>query len=256
MAKKKPKSFLDKIGNASNQTEVQVKKKAQLPGELVAPGGAALRLHPGVERWAIKTGTDPEVNTVGKDGIVDTTVDELVKIPRPRDFVPPTSEVPAYENRRAAPVETTVWRLQADVIAIKLEADGDFHLVLQGDSGEQMIGEIPDPDPAFVNPSSPFAAHIKAARDAADQHLIQPHGPRATEMVGGMLVPPSTLVAFHGRSTGRPPKPGTAPFKTKVPATKVIVTGVGFFDRIHGQMGVAPLNGVELHPILSIEFPK
>jgi hypothetical protein len=31
------------------------------------------------------------------------------------------------------------------------------------------------------------------------------------------------------------------------------VRGVGFFDRIHGQTGIAP-NGIELHPILGICF--
>lgn len=30
----------------------------------------------------------------------------------------------------------------------------------------------------------------------------------------------------------------------------VIITGVGFWDIIHGQTGVAP-NGIELHPVLS-----
>ena len=29
------------------------------------------------------------------------------------------------------------------------------------------------------------------------------------------------------------------------------VTGVGFFDVIHGQTGVAP-NGIELHPVLRL----
>lgn len=33
----------------------------------------------------------------------------------------------------------------------------------------------------------------------------------------------------------------------------VTITGVGFFDFIHGQTGVAP-NGIELHPVLSITF--
>jgi hypothetical protein len=33
---------------------------------------------------------------------------------------------------------------------------------------------------------------------------------------------------------------------------RVRVTGVVFFDRVHGQIGVAP-NGVELHPVLDIE---
>jgi hypothetical protein len=31
------------------------------------------------------------------------------------------------------------------------------------------------------------------------------------------------------------------------------VRGVGFFDKIHGQTGVAR-NGIELHPVLSIAF--
>jgi len=35
--------------------------------------------------------------------------------------------------------------------------------------------------------------------------------------------------------------------------TDVTETGVGFFDRVHGQTGVAP-NGVELYPVLSIAF--
>jgi hypothetical protein len=34
----------------------------------------------------------------------------------------------------------------------------------------------------------------------------------------------------------------------KVPVT---ITGVAFFDKLHGQTGVAP-NGIELHPVLSI----
>jgi hypothetical protein len=33
----------------------------------------------------------------------------------------------------------------------------------------------------------------------------------------------------------------------------VTVTGVAFFDTLHGQEGVAP-NGIELHPILVITF--
>ena len=33
----------------------------------------------------------------------------------------------------------------------------------------------------------------------------------------------------------------------------VTVTGVRFFDFLHGQTGVAP-NGIELHPVLDIQF--
>ena len=37
------------------------------------------------------------------------------------------------------------------------------------------------------------------------------------------------------------------------PNTEIMVTGIGFFDKIHGHERVAP-NGIELHPLLSIEF--
>jgi len=256
-----PNSFLAKIGDAEDSTEINVKKRAKLPGELVKPAGAPSKpLKPGVERWTIKTGTDAGVSKVGKDGVVDTTVDEMVKIPRPKDFMPVTSEVKKYETLRVAPSETTVWRLEADVIAIKLEADGDFHLVLQSDSGEQMIGEIPDPDPKFVKPSSPFFADIQEARNAADVNLIQKHAPKATEPVNRMLVPPGAVMAHRLKGVGHAKphapahKPGRMPFKTKIPPTKVRVTGVGFFDKVHGQLGVSSSNGIELHPVLRIEF--
>jgi hypothetical protein len=39
-------------------------------------------------------------------------------------------------------------------------------------------------------------------------------------------------------------------FVGRVAAT---VTGVGFFDKLHGQTGVAP-NGIELHPLIAVQF--
>lgn len=44
------------------------------------------------------------------------------------------------------------------------------------------------------------------------------------------------------------------PFKAKVEPTAATITGVGFFDRVHDQMGVAMKNGIELHPVLDIKF--
>jgi hypothetical protein len=43
-------------------------------------------------------------------------------------------------------------------------------------------------------------------------------------------------------------------FKTAIPSTRARITGVGFFDQVHGQTGVSKLNGIELHPILKVEF--
>jgi hypothetical protein len=48
---------------------------------------------------------------------------------------------------------------------------------------------------------------------------------------------------------------GAGPNDDHKPFLEVTVTGVGFFDRLHGQTGVAP-NGLERHPLTSIEFPQ
>src|SRR5947209_439002 len=43
----------------------------------------------------------------------------------------------------------------------------------------------------------------------------------------------------------------TSSFQTaNVPVT---ISGVGFFDFVHGQVGVAP-NGIELHAVLDVQF--
>ncbi len=48
-------------------------------------------------------------------------------------------------------------------------------------------------------------------------------------------------------------QPSASSFK---PCTATVeVTGVGFFDFLHGQTGVAP-NGIELHPMLAIQAVK
>src|SRR5579883_305617 len=149
--------------------DVAAKIKASLavpPGFLSLEAAAALVpkvSKPGVERWPVKTGTDPDVDQVGTNnvdgqnlgpGIVETSVEELINIPRPSDMTPPNQDFPAYQDHRSAATETTIWRLTADVIAVKVEADGDYHLVLQGESGDTMVGEVPNPDPRFVNPVS------------------------------------------------------------------------------------------------------
>jgi hypothetical protein len=55
---------------------------------------------------------------------------------------------------------------------------------------------------------------------------------------------------------------GNSPWKALITNARQVFTGqtgtatvrgVGFFDRIHGQTGIAP-NGIELHPVLAICF--
>jgi len=118
------------------------------------------------------------------------------------------------ENNRVQPTETTEFTLNATLTQYKLEDDSDYHLVLSDAAGKTMIAEIPSPD--CVGSGSPFTPGIANARSE-----------------------------FNARLTA------TTSFQTA--STPVQVKGVGFFDFIHGQTGVA-LNGIELHPVLDIIF--
>ncbi len=118
------------------------------------------------------------------------------------------------DNNRLKPTETTVFTINATITQYKLETDSDYHVVIADSAGNTMIAEIPAP--GCVGSSSPFAAAIASARSKFDSHL-------------------------HA----------TTSFQTaNIP---IQIQGVGFFDFLHGQTGVAP-NGIELHPVLAISF--
>lgn len=118
------------------------------------------------------------------------------------------------DTTRVGTVERTVYRVDATLTKYKLEVDSDLHLVLTDASGRTLVAEIPHPD--CIRPGSPWRSRIAAAR-----------------------------AAFFGRY--RP----TSSFQRT--SKHVVVTGVGFYDRLHGQTGMAP-NGLELHAVLAISF--
>jgi len=125
-----------------------------------------------------------------------------------------TAPNPIPANNRVSPFETTVWVLNATLTQYKLESDQDYHLILQDASGLTMIAEIPAP--SCVAGGSPFATGVSQARAAFDAKFNV-----------------------------------TTSFQTaNIP---VQIKGVGMFDFLHGQTGVAP-NGIELHAVLNIVF--
>jgi hypothetical protein len=82
---------------------------------------------PGVERWPVKTGQDPDRAKVGKnvvndvdlgEGIVPTTIEELISLPRPTGLMPATSDPPAFKDVRANTTEMTIWQIEATIIAL------------------------------------------------------------------------------------------------------------------------------------------
>lgn len=125
---------------------------------------------------------------------------------------------PLPPHGRVAPIETQVFQVTAFLIGVSEEEDRDFHIVIAdlADPSKTMIVEIP----SSVCSGACASSHVAEFEEA-----------RAT--VVGTLGEPSA--------------------RFKRVSQRVVVTGVGFFDFLHGQTGVAR-NGIELHPVLRIEF--
>ncbi|GAA0718190.1 hypothetical protein [Dokdonella soli] len=111
----------------------------------------------GVERWSVKTGTDPDAGLVNLNSPVIQTISYLRSQPAP-------ATLPA--NSRVQPTESTLFVIDATLTEYKLENDSDYHLVVRDASGNTMITEIPDP--ACVGTGSPFASYITTARQQFD----------------------------------------------------------------------------------------
>lgn len=159
----------------------------------------------GVERWSVKTGTDPQAPSVDLSTYISSTIYNFHQSTRP-------SSLPS--NGRVAPRETTQYRLSATLTKYVRETDSDYHLVIKDSAGRTMIIELPAT--TCVGAGSPFGPGISRARQQ-----------------------------FDARFTA------TTSFKTTT--TPVTIKGVGFWDYLHGQTGVAP-NGIEVHPVLDITF--
>src|SRR5438067_2177976 len=112
-----------------------------------------------------------EGNDLGA-GIVEATLEELTGLPRPPGVADPNQDAPLFQDARAGVTEITVWRIEATIIALKHEPDGDYHMVLQGASGAMMVAEIPTPTRQFVG-DSPWLANIGEARQEVDDKLVK-----------------------------------------------------------------------------------
>ncbi len=114
---------------------------------------------------------------------------------------------------RESPTETTLWELK-DVTLTELKSESDSdYHMVISDGTHTMIAEIPYPTCAT---GSPWLCFIQSARSEIDAKYSVSSSPQ-------------------------------------YPAAVMTVRGVGFFDYLHGQNGVAP-NAIELHPVLQVCF--
>jgi hypothetical protein len=118
---------------------------------------------------------------------------------------------------RLPPVETQSYRVKVLLMSMIKEDDRDIHLVVADPTvGGSMIVEFPDE-------SCTGAASIQARQLMAEAR--------------------SAIAATCGGEPGR---------KVVTLRGEALMTGVGFFDKLHGQGGLAP-NGIELHPVIGFE---
>ena len=116
-------------------------------------------------------------------------------------------------NSRESPTETTLWELK-DVTLSMIKLETDSdYHMVLSDGSHTMIAEIPYPT---CTTGGAWTCFISRARSEVDAKL-------------------------------------TVSSSFQYPALTVTVRGVGFFDFLHGQTGVAP-NGIELHAVLQICF--
>lgn len=134
-----------------------------------------------------------------------------------RSLKAPSSFPYYYRNHRFRGAERHTWTLKSVRLRkYRIEDDSDIHLVIKNKAGKSMIAEIPRP--ACVSGRSLWKSQIAAARKA-----FLNHDPASTD--------------WH------------------YVRQRVTLRGLGFFDEVHGQDGVAP-NGIELHPVTRVYFPR
>ena len=117
--------------------------------------------------------------------------------------------------RRSRGIERTTFRVTGRLVEMRLEDDLDINLVIADPTrtGATMIAAFPNA--ACTRGATPKAkAKMSRARAA---------------FVAACGAPTTSFQELSGTAT---------------------ITGVGFFDKIHGQEGAAP-NGVELHPVVA-----
>lgn len=131
--------------------------------------------------------------------------------------LPKPAKIP--KNMPRQNTECNVYTIDCYIIEYKKEADKDIHIVLRDlQTNATMVAEIPSPECKEVQKTSRYKKFAE-------------------------------LYTWFTVNIGNP----TSSFKTLVKPLKVRITGVGYYDFIHGQRGMAP-NGREIHPVLSISL--
>ena len=128
-------------------------------------------------------------------------------------------ETPAGKKTFRFNSETTVYSIDCFIVGYKREDDKDIHIIIEDiETDETMVAEIASSECFEVQNTSRYVL-FKELEEWFIKNIGQP----------------TTKFIF---------------LEKHIP---VNITGVGFFDHLHGQKGMAS-NGREIHPVLSIKI--
>ncbi|MBI3551021.1 MAG: hypothetical protein HY077_00765 [Elusimicrobia bacterium] len=166
-------------------------------------------------RWLIKTLADKDAG-VGKSEPKDIKISELLKLPQPAAAHKPTHSAVRLAEEHSA------YRVHGRLLGYQYEEDQDYHFVLADADDPKLTLIIESPNPACAGKSA-YVPQFRKVREILFSSVIS-----------------------------RPGRVGD--FTALKPPVPVVVVGPAFYDIVHGkQEGEAP-NGMELHPILSLEL--
>ncbi len=168
----------------------------------------------GVVRWPVKSLSDTTV----------TNINFTPKRKTVRWLVNTTPPGKKPSKTRINGLEWINFRVKAVLVGYKKSPDdNDFHVVIKDlQTSETMIVEFKDPACSGVCDSR-FITDMQKGRD-------------------------DFLNSAPVQERGRP----TSSFKRLSKRVIVELIGIGFWDHIHGQIGVAR-NGIELHPVIDFK---
>lgn len=166
----------------------------------------------GVSRWPVKSLSDTTADKIDFSEERKKTVRWLVSATPPKKK-PKLTRINGLEWIR--------FRVEAILVGYKLSKDDqDFHVVIKDlKTADTMIVEFKDPACSGVCKST----HVGEMKNAREDFINSP------------------AVLERGKVTST--------YKKLKKRVKVEIVGIGFWDFIHGQTGVAK-NGIELHPVI------
>lgn len=192
----------------------------------------AIQLNPlsqcGQERWNTKTLDDPDARSVNQTPKA-SPIAALTGLPIP------TGYSANNDTQRYAPTEDTVYALRVLLVGFKEENDRDLHVVIA--------------DPSITNLNTADLTPKKGVKRPAGVMIAEIPDPQCYSVqAGGHADEIARVRSSFEQCFGS----ATESFQLFTGQMIVDISGVGFFDKIHGQTGVAQ-NGIELHPVLHIK---